>query len=327
MSWKLNLLVVDDATDTVRQVLEKILGGRLEGVERTTFLNALSPAPPIGGCLWAERTFLFLGRPLRRLVTGDEPLLEQRIREACAGSAFLVLHLDGTDTSYAWASWDGHGRRVRACAGSCDGVVLEEGAPLIGEQHVLARYRREGGRFVDAHGEVWTHDALGEEFVFALLESAAGFGIDSDVPEELVVTTYRHDARAMRYTLQVEEEATFSNPTSAQVQAALGLLRPTGPSFAVLEATSGSYVQAGGAADEVVVEGRIVRGRRFRHASAGREGRRSPRRRVAMSGGGVTVPSNEVLTVADAVAIFDTFLRAEALDEGFVWRDRTSEFE
>lgn len=46
-----------------------------------------------------------------------------------------------------------------------------------------------------------------------------------------------------------------------------------------------------------------------------------------MSGGGVTVPSNEVLTVAEAAAIFDAFLRTEALDDTFVWRDRTSEFE
>ncbi|MCW8138119.1 MAG: hypothetical protein KIT58_04370 [Planctomycetota bacterium] len=325
MSWKLSLLVVDDATVPVQRCLERLVGGPLQPGPSTNFLEALAADPPVGGCARGGRTSLFLGRPLRGLILGDDPTLEARLLETFAGHAVLAVYLHGTDNSYAWASWDPTGRRVRARAGNCDGVDLDEGTPTATEVRVLSRYqRRRDGTFVDEHGEQWTHDTLGEEVVFGLIAAATDIDVEWGSPEEVDVETF--EPGRVTFKLEVEGGAPVVNPSPAQVRDALRCLRASGPSFAALEAASGSYVQAGGSTKALVVEGRIARERSFRHTSAGRDGPRSPRRHVPMSGGGVTVPANEVLTVDDAVAVFEEFLRTEALADGFVWRDRTSEF-
>lgn len=325
MGWKCDLVVVDDATRRLEELLAAFVGGPLRPAAPLALDDAIGPAPPLGAIRLAGRAALFSGS-VRPLIAGSTPALEGRLMRAARGRAVLALHLDSTCNGYGWASWVG-GERVRTRLGLHPDVLRDDGPPLRTEREVLRRFEPQGGgRYRGADGEVWTHDQLGEEFVFALLEAALGLRPDDGLPD-VEVARFEVDAARARSFLDVEGEERVFEPAPEDVAGALHALRATGPSFAILETGERGYVQAGGSGRALVVEGRLSGSRgTFRHASATRRGATRPRRHVPMSGGGVRVPANEVLDVEAAVRIFVEFLRSGTLSASVGWRDRTAEF-
>lgn len=325
MGWRCDLVVLDDASRSPRELLEGLVGGPLRAAGSTTLSDALAPAPPLGGVLLGGRTVLFLGA-LRPLIAGFAPALEGRLARTSRGRPALALHLNSSSNAYGWRSW-AEGRAIRARLGEHPDVLLDEGEPLRTEREYFAAYRRRGDTFMDSEGVRWTHDALGEGCVFALLRAATGCDMDADLERE--VTRFEADPEQLRHTLQLEDEPLLVNPTAEQVVDALRATRKEGPSFACLEANSPllAYVQLGGSAEECVVEARFgQRNGSFRHLAAGRGGRRRARRHVTMSGGRhVTAPGEEVLAGADAERIFLQFLRDGTTCADYTWRDKTAE--
>jgi hypothetical protein len=327
VGWRCDLVVVDDASRSPQELLEGLVGGPLRAAGSTTLGVALGPAPPLGAVVLGGRTVLFLGA-LRPLIAGATPALEGRLARTSRGRPALALHLNSTSNAYGWRSW-AEGRAIRARLGEHPDVLVDEGTPLRTEREYFAAYERRGDAFVDAEGERWTHDALGEGCVFALLRAATGCDMDGDLERE--VTLFEADPESKRHTLQLEDEPLLVNPSADQVVDALRATRKEGPSFACLETTSPrlAYVQLGGSAEECVVEARFDQpDGSFRHLAAGRGGRRRPERRVPMSGGShVTAPGDEVLTGADAERIFLQFLRDGTTCADYAWRDKTAELQ
>ena len=327
MGWKCDLLIADSPCP---RPIETALGG-LVGVplERGRVLKleaALVPEPPLGGCLRGNRTIAFLGAPVANLIRGEVPALEKRLIDTFAGSAVLALHLSSFDNSHGWASWTPTGARVRARFGNADALHLDEGEALRTERAALSSYTAQDREwFVDARGERWSHDQLGEEVVFALMNAAVGIRPDRDDLDQEIATFV---LCGRRQQLLVENDIPVTNPSLAQVESALSCLRSIGPSFAILELESGSYVQAGGSArDGLLVEVRRVEGKKFTHWCAGlATSPSSPKRVVPMSAGEQRIPANEVLAFTDAVRIFAQFHADGTLASGYDWRDRTRDF-
>lgn len=312
MGWKCDLVVIDDSTRPVRELLAALVGGPLRHVEAISLDEAIACDPPLGGIHLGGRVALFLGS-VRPLIQGATPALEGRLLKVAQGRPVLALHLDSVFNAYGWASWAG-GTRVRTRLGQHPEVILDSGQPLRTEAEFFASYRQRGNRYLDAAGESWSHDQLGEEVVFALFQAALGWRSDG---EELDARVDRFEVEkdAVHHTLDVEGEVSLANPSAEDVANALRSLRAKGPSFAILDAKTGGYVQAGGASKAMVVEARLIDDAQdtFTHHSAGRGGSCRPLRRVPMSGGGVHAPGNEVLDVEDAVRVFTEFLRTGTL--------------
>lgn len=327
MGWRLSLAVVDDAATPVERYLERLVGGPLVPRGSIDLDAALSSSPPLGGLVLGGRTVLFLGRPLRRLILDDEPAFAARVVSAFRGHASLVVDLNSTSNAWGWASWDASGARLRATAGDGDGLDLDDGPPLHTEAHLDAVHRRRpDGLREDAAGAVWSFDQLGESYVFELVHSATGVRLDEAVDLDHEVAVFAHDPDRLRCTLEVEDEPLLVNPDPGQVRTALRCLRAGAPHFAILEASSGSYVQTAVVdPGEVVVEGRLMRADGFVHSSAGRRGPGTGHGRERVGIGGGRVPPGEVLTIDDAARIFEQFLADETLDPSYAWRDRTAE--
>ena len=129
-------------------------------------------------------------------------------------------------------------------------------------------------------------------------------------------------SRPKSFAFEMEGGKPVYDPTPGEVLDALGLLNAaTGPSFALLAAGDGRFLQVSGTVDGVVVErgapasdGLLVEAAR---RPDGPEGTRT----VELAGGdSLERPGTEVFSLAGARAILAAFHRGEPFPPGLVWR-------
>jgi len=133
--------------------------------------------------------------------------------------------------------------------------------------------------------------------------------------------------RPKAFCLTVENRLPLYDPTSEEVSLGLSELNSINPSFAVLEAADGSYVQAAGNPEQMTVEWRKISGDTFRHFVGTRGGfGLEESARIPTSAGFVTVKSNQVLTVKEVSLVLLEFLNGEDLKAVFKWADITKRF-
>jgi hypothetical protein len=114
-------------------------------------------------------------------------------------------------------------------------------------------------------------------------------------------------------------------PTLAEVCYAVQNMRPTGPSFVIVEREGAGYAQAGGGHDEYSVEWREW-GEPFVHWVAGKGTPTGSIHAVQMSPGVTRVYSHEVLSADDAVKLLSAFSIGQCRPSDYTWRDMTDRF-
>lgn len=130
------------------------------------------------------------------------------------------------------------------------------------------------------------------------------------------------------FSLNVEDEPVTRDVSAAGIASVLQRMTPRGgPSFLVLEASNGDYVQAAGGLGRFTVEWREVYGEGFCHWKAGATTvSRVGEAKVKTNGFHVAVRRYEVLSAAQAAQILSAFLRGATRPASFAWRDMTSDF-
>ena len=129
------------------------------------------------------------------------------------------------------------------------------------------------------------------------------------------------------YVLEVEGHVRIEDPSLSDVERVVSLIHPGQPSFFILNAPDGSYVQTAGARLRLIVEYRQVSGGVFRHYVLGRREEERREASINYSGGAITLRKNEVLVLRDALSVFGAFLRSGRVPEGYEWRDVTERFQ
>ncbi|MBI5759706.1 MAG: hypothetical protein HZA46_14405 [Planctomycetales bacterium] len=125
----------------------------------------------------------------------------------------------------------------------------------------------------------------------------------------------------------VEEEEPVRAPTVQQIRNAIARMRVNGgPSFAILESTSGSYTQIAGGDGLYTAEWREQLAEGFKHWIAGKDGDNHSEIAIPTNGCQVTVKSNEQLNASDVDEIFAAFSETESRPTRFKWRDITDRF-
>ena len=126
-------------------------------------------------------------------------------------------------------------------------------------------------------------------------------------------------------TLTVEGEPDVRRPTFALLSAAIDRMRPSGPSFVIVERPSGDFAQAGGGDGQYCVECREW-GEQFVHWVAGKGTPALETHQVKMNAGFNEVRLNEVLTAADVKLLLGEFLTTGKRLDCYIWRDHTQYF-
>jgi hypothetical protein len=107
----------------------------------------------------------------------DAPVELERLSRAWPGAQVGVFVLESASNLYALAIAK-DGVIVRSKSGSAGQPVTERGNSMPGERRVLARYtaREEKGTlaYVDGEGAAWSHDQLGDEWVFEVMADFPG---------------------------------------------------------------------------------------------------------------------------------------------------------
>jgi hypothetical protein len=198
-------------------------------------------------------------------------------------------------------------------------------------------------------GEVLEDD---DESPFLLEEIADEDGLGGSLPEVVVfalsptkldalpkiaacaarVGLHLHDPgagarRAPRNRLTVEGHPPIEDPTVDVLEEALTALdSKRGPSFAVVQSSTGDYVQAAGDRRWLTVEWREHAGSAFRHLVAGHRPEDEREVVIMTLRGGLRIRRNEQLDARSAIQIFRAFSAGEKRPDAFAWRDITSRF-
>jgi hypothetical protein len=178
MGFRLSVLALPGDWSLERLIELRVCGPkRLDDVARDDlFYPAEQPSiVKVGG-----HTCVFWFGFYERFVTGKEDAgLEERLLGAIGGERAYYFCLVSTINLYALLVWQ-DGRRTRRLVGWSDELNFDDGAPLSEEARERERFAVEKGegppRYRDrATGELYSHDQVGESFVFAA--SAAVFGV------------------------------------------------------------------------------------------------------------------------------------------------------
>jgi hypothetical protein len=148
-------------------------------------------------------------------------------------------------------------------------------------------------------------DSLADRFVTTVTR----FGLTVFDPQEDAI----HPAcPARKFWFQMESRWTVGDPSLEHVLGALEDLGESEPSFAILESTTGDYVQVAGSPSALTVEWRSHARSSFVHTVAGRpEAGSGGHARVRRSGRVESVQSNEDLGLDHARTIFACFYRVQ----------------
>jgi hypothetical protein len=132
---------------------------------------------------------------------------------------------------------------------------------------------------------------------------------------------------APKLRLTVEGHPPIEDPTIDVLEEAVTALdSKRGPSFAVLQSSTGNYVQAAGDRRWLTVEWREHPGGKLRHLVAGHRPEDEREVLIMTLRGGLRIRRNEQLDARSALAIFRAFAAGEKPPEAFAWRDITSRF-
>jgi hypothetical protein len=209
MGWKTSgVLLRGDHLDRVPELFEALGMPGLSPCGEVAAEAAFSSEKPCAGT-WNSNTVLFGIHP--KTVSA---VLERGKRErlgvlnaAISGSESFFFALQSANNFYAWRlSRSGESLRFRA--GSAGGFFCEEGSPLPAERRLLEKYKFEkqavpngvkdlsrwrrfwkayrsllsrepkGPWLVEASGTRWSHDQLGEAFLFEILRDYLGERVD-----------------------------------------------------------------------------------------------------------------------------------------------------
>jgi hypothetical protein len=113
----------------------------------------------------------------------------------------------------------------------------------------------------------------------------------------------------------------------AEVEEALARMDRRTRSFVVLSNPTGAYVQTAGGPERLTVEYRVIATDSFRHFVLGRSGGGQDESSIETSGGSIRVQTSEVLTLADALAVFRAFLETGEPPSGYSLRETTEMFQ
>jgi hypothetical protein len=147
----------------------------------------------------------------------------------------------------------------------------------------------------------------------------------SAVDLEYVGTAMEPFENQINLTLEVEDELPVRRPTLAVLFDAIERMKPSGPSFIIVNRDSGDYAQAGGGDGSFLVEWRVY-GEPFIHLVAGKGVISEERVRVQMSLGYAEIFRHEVLSVDDVKALLGAFLLDGRCPEGYLWRNVTEDY-
>ena len=129
------------------------------------------------------------------------------------------------------------------------------------------------------------------------------------------------------FELQMEDRPPVPRPSRDAVIDALAQLDPRGPSFVVLSRDDGSYVQTAGAKLRLTVEYRQMLPTGFRHYTLGKSPADERPTYINCRCGPINCHMSESMTLSDAQIILTEFLASGRVPDGFVLRDRTSEYD
>ena len=340
MGWRMSVVLVDGEADVaLEDVLARVVGEPVIKVGTTTVDEALFPFHLVAGT-YQGRTLIFDKKIPWALLHGA-PGREHRLLEVFPNHRLLVAYLNSTTNHYGYAYYE-NGSRLRLRTGTFHSSGEDEGELLPAEQTFYRNTIERNGEtlIVQNQGgekQEFTHDQLGEEFVFALTGVILGEPLII-MDELLYETDFWAYARASEtevptpiagndLTLEVENEGIVVSPKFEDVMQSLAWLSPSGPSYLILEREERDYLQAGGSAQGMTVEYRYYEGDSFRHFVVGRSGEDSTSEaEIPMSGGCVTVQGNEVLDLETAQGVFAVFFRGEPRSKKLSWRDVTERF-
>jgi len=152
------------------------------------------------------------------------------------------------------------------------------------------------------------------------------------IKRDLVVFDYQTSTildpcRPKMFVFTTENRAPVYDPTPAEVEEGLTQLNSTDPSFAILEAANGDYIQAAGNPDEMTVEWRRFEPDSFQHfvGSRGRFGGFGTAK-IPSSAGHVTVKKNQVLDMQSINPVFLGFLNGGDVSTILTWDDVSHRF-
>lgn len=127
-------------------------------------------------------------------------------------------------------------------------------------------------------------------------------------------------------TLEGEGLPPLEEPEWPAVEHALRQLSPDGRGYVILTADDGSYVQVAGSRQELTIEYRQTIGTRFRHFVLGKRADETSDAELVTSVGTISLRSNEVLTLDDALSVCRHFFIDGAVPEQFTLRETTMIF-
>ena len=141
------------------------------------------------------------------------------------------------------------------------------------------------------------------------------------------------------YAITLEGAFDIRNATVESVSRAVEQFAgPQGPTYIIVQAADGSYVQAAGTEGRYVLESRDVYGEGFRHwracRSSGPSGgkatiryrRKCPKGEHPPRGCPLTVRREEVMSLAEVSAALVEFVASGCRIDGITWRDVSEEF-
>ncbi len=191
-------------------------------------IGAYPGAVIVGHQDWVFGTVTDPTRPLLRNLLKSFPTAE-----------LLVMELHSVVNYFGYAYYR-DGELKRAYAGSADdGIYIEAGELQPDEQAYFAQsLTRDGQRYFDLQGSIYTADQIGEELVFAMAGKFLGAPLDQFACEELAVEEFEEQASELRHGglgLPLGERLSHINaaPTTAWGRRDL-----TGPRWAPLSRTT-----------------------------------------------------------------------------------------
>lgn len=188
MGWKLAIAVTGLGGGKLEEAVSQIYGAprRLVACPETID-SALYPA---------DQSIAYAAAIGAHALLIDWPLVLDVLDNGFSKLADAQFYLlQSTTNLYGFAKYRG-GRELRRRGGAADdGLYVNAGTPFDTEREVLSTLCRPDQRkqawaawndpnltFDAADGETYTHDTVGEEVVFALMEQDLGFRLDMDSP-------------------------------------------------------------------------------------------------------------------------------------------------
>lgn len=114
-------------------------------------------------------------------------------------------------------------------------------------------------------------------------------------------------------------------PSTEVIRRELDRLRSSGPSFLVLIAPNGTYLQAAGNAKRMIVEGHVISPKRTVHVVLGRCGVPGTATTIESSLGKIRVSASEVWSALEASDLFGAFLATGSIPATLARRGITAE--